>query len=47
MSAVEEALTQITIVTRTESDLSAPICVIWCASTANKTNELKSVHHAN
>ena len=20
---------------------------LWCASTANQTNELKSVHHAN
>jgi hypothetical protein len=24
-----------------------PFVSFWCASTANQTNELKSVHHAN
>jgi len=29
------------------SSLGHFLCVLWCASTANQTNELKSVHHAN
>ena len=47
MYADSDAFGRFAIFTRMASDLSAPICVIWCASTANKTNELKSVHHAN
>ena len=26
---------------------TAFLCALWCASTANQTNELKGVHHAN